>query len=173
MVSNKLERIYTIPLRRDFVKVPKYYRAKRAMSYIKKYIQKHMKYDDVRVGPVLNEYVWERGITNPPGKVTVKAVKQDTFVTVELQGHEYKVKEVQTEKTEKPTSFKDKLAAKLQSKSEEEPKAEESVKESKDASSEKEAKQETVSVKKEQKADVSDFEKKEEQKPKTVENKDK
>lgn len=115
MATNKLERVYTIPLRAGFIKVPKYYRAKRAISQIRKFIEKHMKTEDVRIGNVLNEEVWSRGIKNPPGKVTVKAIKQGDFVTVELEGYDYKVVKVQTEKTEKPTSFKDKLAAKLQS----------------------------------------------------------
>ncbi|MFP4567798.1 MAG: 50S ribosomal protein L31e [Candidatus Woesearchaeota archaeon] len=113
MATNTIERTYTIPLRADFVKVPKYYRAKRAMSCIKKYIAKHMKTENVKLGNVLNEQVWARGIRNPPGKITVKAIKQGDLVTVELEGHQYKVHKVQTEKTDKPTSFKDKLAAKL------------------------------------------------------------
>lgn len=113
MVTNNLERVYTIPLRTDFIKVPKYYRAKRAINHIKRYIVKHMKTEDVRIGNVLNEHVWSKGITNPPGKVTIKAIKQGDYVTVELEGHAYKVNEVQTEKTDKPSSFKDKLAAKL------------------------------------------------------------
>lgn len=113
MATNKLERTYTIPLRAGFVKVPKYYRAKRAINQIKGYIVKHMKSDDVKLGNVLNEHIWERGITNPPGKVTVRAIKVDGVVTVELEGYEYKVEKVQVEKTDKPTSFKDKLAAKL------------------------------------------------------------
>jgi len=119
MVTKKLERTYTIPLRAGFIKVPKYYRAKRAINQIKTYVKKHMKTEDVKIGPFLNEHVWSKGITNPPGKVTVKVIKQDDFVTVELQGHDYQIKKIQTEKTEAPTSFKDKLAAKLkQSKSE-------------------------------------------------------
>ncbi len=113
MATNKNERVYTIPLRSDFVKVPKYYRAKRAINNIKRFVGKHMKSEDVRIGSVLNEHVWSRGIKNPPGKVTVTAVKEKDFVTVELEGYTYKVLKVQTEKTEKPTSFKDKLAAKL------------------------------------------------------------
>lgn len=113
MNANNLERVYTIPLRSDFIKVPRYYRAKRAINNIKRHIMKHMKTEDVRIGNVLNEHVWSRGITNPPGKVTVKAIKQEDYVTVELEGHAYKVQQVQTEKTDKPSSFKDKLAAKL------------------------------------------------------------
>ena len=113
MAVKKLERVYTIPLRVGFIKVPRYYRAKRAVNQIRKYIEKHMKTDDVRIGKYLNEYVWAKGITNPPGKVTVKTIREDGYVTVELEGHEYRTVKVQTEKTDKPTSFKEKLAAKL------------------------------------------------------------
>lgn len=113
MATTKLERTYTIPLRAGFIKVPKYYRAKRAINQIKKYVAKHMKTEDVRIGNVLNEHIWSKGITNPPGKVTVKTIKHDNYVTVELEGYTYKVQKIQTEKTEKATSFKDKLAAKL------------------------------------------------------------
>lgn len=133
MATSKLERVYTIPLRAGFIKVPKYYRAKRAINQIRKFIEKHMKTDDVRIGNVLNEEVWSRGIKNPPGKVTVKAIKQGDYVTVELEGYDYKVVKVQTEKTEKATSFKDKLAAKLQSdKSKTDDSASEDVVETKD-----------------------------------------
>ena len=127
MATNKLERTYTIPLRSGFVKVPKYYRAKRAINQIRKYIVKHMKNEDVRIGSVLNEHIWSRGITNPPGKVTVKATHQDGYVAVELEGYVYKVQKVQTEKTDKPTSFKDKLAAKLNQSKEDVSKEDKSV----------------------------------------------
>jgi large subunit ribosomal protein L31e len=111
----KLERIYTIPLRKNFVKVPKYYRSKRAINQIKAFIVRHMKVEEenIKIGKNLNEQVWMHGIKNPPGKVKVKIVKDDNKVTVELVGFEYKVEKVQKEKTEKATSLKDKLTEKL------------------------------------------------------------
>lgn len=109
----KLERSYVIPLRKGFVKVPKYYRSKRAINQIKDFISKHMKSEDIKIGKELNEYVWKHGIKNPPGKVKVKAIKDGNTVTVELEGFEYKVEKIQTEKTEKPSSLKEKLASKL------------------------------------------------------------
>ena len=152
MATNKNERVYTIPLRSDFVKVPKYYRAKRAINNIKKFIGKHMKSEDVRIGSVLNEHVWSRGIKNPPGKVTVKAVKEKDFVTVELEGYTYRVVKVQTEKTEKPTSFKDKLAAKLKQDKKDDV-VEDVPEDSEKKSSVKESSKEEVS---EEKQDVSE-----------------
>lgn len=114
----KTEQTYTIPLRRSFVKVPKYLRAKRAIATIKNYIVKHTHVEDVKLGNKLNELIWENGIKNPPGKVTVKAILDGTTVKVELEGHDYKVQKVQTEKTEQPTSLPAKLAANLKVKDE-------------------------------------------------------
>jgi len=111
----KLERTYTIPLRRDFAKVPKYKRSKRAIKHIKDFIVKHMKTEDVKLGKSLNEKVWMHGIKNPPGKVTVKAIKNEDVVTVELEGIDYKVEKVQTKK-EEPKTLKDKIEAKLDKK---------------------------------------------------------
>lgn len=127
----KLERNYTIPLRRNFVKVPKYLRSKRAISHIKAFIVRHLKVaeDDIRLGKNLNEQVWMHGIKNPPGKVKVKAIKDGDRVTVELEGFEYKVEKVQLEKEEKGTSLKDRLTEKLgakEAKDETEVKTEES-----------------------------------------------
>jgi large subunit ribosomal protein L31e len=111
----KLERNYTIPLRQSFVKVPKYYRSKRAINTIKAFLVRHMKVEEenIRIGKQLNEQVWMHGIKNPPGKVKVKVVKDNDKVTCELEGFEYKVEAIQKEKTEKATSLKDKLTEKL------------------------------------------------------------
>ena len=108
----KDEMTYTIPLREDFVKVPKYRRAKRAISKIKSYITRHMKSDNIKIGKFLNEKIWANGIKNPPGKVTVKAKKVEDYITVELEGIEYKSESIQT-KQEEPKSLKDKLKAKM------------------------------------------------------------
>ncbi|MFT4261551.1 MAG: 50S ribosomal protein L31e [Candidatus Woesearchaeota archaeon] len=140
---SKLERNYTIPLRRDFVKVPKYRRAKRAISTIKSYLSKHMKSEDVRLGKHLNEYVWQNGIKNPPGKVSVIAIKHDDFVTAEIAGKEYKVEQVQTEVNEQPTGLKGKLQEALKTNNkEEEPKEEDKKAETKTKSEEKNDKKE-------------------------------
>jgi large subunit ribosomal protein L31e len=137
----KLERNYTIPLRENFVKVPKYYRSKRAINHIKAFIAKHMKVEeeDIKLGKVLNETVWQHGIKNPPGKVKVKAVKDGDKVTVELEGHEYKVEKVQVEKTEKANTLKDRLAEKLGATKEDAAEEEEKPAEKKDASPKKKA----------------------------------
>lgn len=112
------QRTITINLRKDFIKVPKHRRAKRAITNIKNHIMKHMKVEEVKLGKMLNEKIWGHGIQNPPGKITVKAIKEDKTARVELEGFEYKIEKVQTEKSDKPKSLKDKLESKLLSKSE-------------------------------------------------------
>jgi large subunit ribosomal protein L31e len=78
-----MERIYTIPLR-DVKRVPRTKRSRKAMRYIREFIQKHMKAEDVIIDQSINEKVWERGIEKIPSKIKVKAVKEDETVEVTL-----------------------------------------------------------------------------------------
>ena len=71
----ELKREYVVPLRRKVSLAPKWRRSKKAVSVLKEFIQKHMKTDTVIVCPELNEKIWENGIKNPPGKVSVIALK--------------------------------------------------------------------------------------------------
>ena len=78
-----MERIYTIPLR-DVKRVPRTKRSPKAMRYIREFIEKHMKADDVIIDQSVNEKIWERGIEKIPSKIKVKAVKEDETVEVTL-----------------------------------------------------------------------------------------
>lgn len=71
-----MERIYTIPLRKEFLKVPKYKRTAKAIRALKEFIQKHMKNKDVRIGKYLNLEMWKHGRKNPPSRIQVKALTQ-------------------------------------------------------------------------------------------------
>lgn len=80
-----LERVYNVPLRREWLKSPRYKRAKKAGIALKEFMQRHMKSEDIRVGNYANMKIWERGIKNPPHHIQVKAVKfEDGHVFVEL-----------------------------------------------------------------------------------------
>jgi len=70
-----LERIYTIPLRKEFQKAPKYKRTKRAINAIKTFSLKHMKADVVKIGKYLNLEMWKHGKKNPPPRIQVKMIK--------------------------------------------------------------------------------------------------
>lgn len=87
-----LERAYTIPLRQEFLKVPRYKRAKKAAKAVKEFLAKHMKVENrdlekVKMDPWLNRAIWMRGIKKPVYKVTVKAIKySDGTVRAEIVG---------------------------------------------------------------------------------------
>jgi large subunit ribosomal protein L31e len=82
-----LDRTYNIPLRKEFLKVPKYKRSKKAVTALRKFLKRHMKSDNIRIGRFANEIIWQHGIRNPPHHVQVHAVKDDKgVVTAELVG---------------------------------------------------------------------------------------
>lgn|SRR3989338_2039838 len=83
--KNVLERTYNVPLRREFLKVPRYERARKAMDALRAFIKRHMKSEDIKIGKYANEMIWNHGIKNPPHHVKVNAVKDDKgTVKVEL-----------------------------------------------------------------------------------------
>ena len=86
MTMDELERTITIPLRATKME-PRTKRAKRAVKEVRENIMRHMKVDaeHVWIDQELNEKLWERGIQNPPSKITVHAVKfDDGLVEVSL-----------------------------------------------------------------------------------------
>lgn len=86
-VQGLLERTYTIPLRKEFRKVPNWKQTNKAVSAVRAFLEKHMKSEDVRLGKALNDKLWERGIRNPPHKIKVTAKRDDKgLVRVELFG---------------------------------------------------------------------------------------
>ncbi len=98
-----LERTYNVPLRRQWLKVPKYRRAKKAVNGLKEFLRKHMKaasVKDVRIGKHANLELWKHGIRNPPHHIQVKAIKDDKgIVTAELVGAPVEVKKEIKKKT--------------------------------------------------------------------------
>lgn len=86
-INNKLEREYTIPLRKEWTKVPSYKRTAKSVKAIKEFIAKHMKVTNrdlnlVKIDSYLNNEVWYRGSSTPPSRVTVKATKIGEIVNV-------------------------------------------------------------------------------------------
>jgi large subunit ribosomal protein L31e len=84
-----IEREYTIPLRSKFRHVARYKKTPKAVKEVKKHLAKHMRIydrdlDKIRLSKFVNEFIWARGIKNPPHKIKVKAVKQGEIVRVEL-----------------------------------------------------------------------------------------
>lgn len=103
----KIERTYTIPLRKEWLKSPKYRRAKKAVTAVKDFLIKHMKSEDIKLGKYLNENIWKHGMKNPPCRIKVNVIKDDqNVVRAEIFG-----KEIATEK--KKEADKKSIAAKV------------------------------------------------------------
>jgi large subunit ribosomal protein L31e len=78
------ERIYTIPLRKAWI-APIKNRVPRGVRIVRAFIQKHMKVDDPKISPELNEFLWSRGIEGLPRKVRVRVTRDtDDIVSVHL-----------------------------------------------------------------------------------------
>ncbi|MBI2651596.1 60S ribosomal protein L31 [Candidatus Woesearchaeota archaeon] len=73
--ASVLERVYNVPLRKEFQKAPPWKRTKKAVKALRQFIMKHMKSKEVLIGKYANKFLWERGIKNPPHHVKVTATK--------------------------------------------------------------------------------------------------
>ena len=83
----ELKRTYNVPLRKEFMKAPRWKRTNRAVKALKKFLFRHMKATEVKLGKYLNEHLWKRGIKNPPHHVKVEAEKDsEGVVRAELVG---------------------------------------------------------------------------------------
>jgi len=124
------EKQFMIPLRKSFVKVPEYVKTKKAMNAIKKFIARHMKVEEVKIGQQLNLYMWKRGRKNPPPRVKVKSIKEEedgkTIALVELPEAQFqkKKKEEKTKTKKKITEEKTKEPEAVKSQEEEKKKEE-------------------------------------------------
>jgi len=119
MVFEK-QRTYIIPLRKEWLKVPKYRRSKKTVTAIRGFISKHMKNDVVKIGGNLNKFVLKHGRENPPHKVKVTTAvvkeKDKEYAAVELFGHEIKVKKEEEKKEGVLDKVKEKVGLKEEKK---------------------------------------------------------
>ena len=132
-----IERTYNVPLRKEYRKVPRWQRTKKAVTALRQFLVKHMKSDDVKISKELNQKVWMHGIRNPPHhvKVTVTkdsegVVKADLFGAKKKDDKKGKKKEVKKEATVEKKEIKTEVKEEVEKVEEPEEKKEE-VKEEK------------------------------------------
>jgi large subunit ribosomal protein L31e len=128
-----LERQYIVPLRRGWLKVPKYKRANKAVKTLKEFMAKHMKVYDrdlrkIKIDIILNNEIRFRGMRKPLNKIKVIAKKYDNeIVRVELVDIpkiiKYKIEKQEREKAkaEKKVEEKKVEEKKVEEKKEEKP----------------------------------------------------
>lgn len=139
-----IEREYNVPLRHGWLRVQKYKRAKRAVTELRTFLQRHMKSQNVKLGRYVNEAVWGHGIRNPPHHVKVNVRKTDDgevyaeLVGKPMPGKEEKAAKTQKEvKADKKAETKTKADAKTERKTAEKATKSEKLKTAKAESTEK------------------------------------
>ncbi len=146
--DKNIEREYVIPLRHKFQLVPRYKKTTKAVKTLKEFLVKHMKIRDkdlnkIKLDTSVNEYLWARGIRNPPSKVKVKAIKDGEFVRVELVElpPKIKFKKLREEKLENSAKeiAKKKKSEKTETEKVEEDKNKDGVEDKKEIEEKKEA----------------------------------
>ena len=68
-----------VPLRKAW-NISRFKRSPRAITVIKNEVIRHLKVtedEEVWIDPTLNEYIWKRGIENPPRKVRLLITRHD------------------------------------------------------------------------------------------------
>ncbi|MGY5865071.1 MAG: 50S ribosomal protein L31e [Candidatus Thorarchaeota archaeon] len=69
------ERIYTVPLRRAYWTGSRLRRSNKAIKVLRKFVERHMKPEELLIQPEVNEKIWARGIQKPPRRVRIRATK--------------------------------------------------------------------------------------------------
>ena len=68
------EKVLVLNLRKDLVKTWK--KSEKASRVIKKLLGRKLKSEKIKLDTELNQFVWSRGMKNPPMKVKVRVVKE-------------------------------------------------------------------------------------------------
>lgn len=72
-----VEKIYTINLKKATIKTPRWEKAKKSMSFIREFLKRHMKADEIRIGKSITEKVWMYGGKKIPNKIRIKALETE------------------------------------------------------------------------------------------------
>ena len=146
-----LEREYIVPLRKGWLKVPKYKRASKAVKTLKQFIAKHMKVYDrdtrkIKIEQILNNEIRFRGMKKPLAKIKVRAVKYDNdIVRVELVNIPEKIKFARLREAKQAAKLAEKAKAKPEKAKPEEEKKEDEI----EGKKEEEAKEKEMAAKEE------------------------
>jgi large subunit ribosomal protein L31e len=107
-----IERTYTIPLRKEWLKAPRWRRTKKAVISLKRFLKHHMKAEikDIKLGKFLNQELWKHGIKNPPSRIRINVQKDDKgIVRAEIVGKPIIIAKKEEEKTGLAGKIKEKI----------------------------------------------------------------
>ncbi|MDE1797911.1 MAG: 50S ribosomal protein L31e [Candidatus Micrarchaeota archaeon] len=91
--NRKLERIYTVPLRKafDYLRTR---RVERAVKLVRAFVSRHFKVEEknVRISEGVNSLLWRDSIQKPPRRIKIRGVLADGKVKAWLVGEEEELK---------------------------------------------------------------------------------
>jgi large subunit ribosomal protein L31e len=96
-----MEKIFTIPLRKDFLKAPKWKRTNRSVRTVKDFLKRHMKVEEVKLNAELNESLWERGSKSPPSKIKIHSTIKEGVAWANLVEHKITIPEKEEKEKKK------------------------------------------------------------------------
>ncbi|MDD5331787.1 MAG: 50S ribosomal protein L31e [Candidatus Nanoarchaeia archaeon] len=70
-----LKRDYIVNLRSEVMKVPRYKKTSKAVKGLRKFVLQHMKVNEVKILPELNEFIFTGGRKSPPTRVEITCLK--------------------------------------------------------------------------------------------------
>lgn len=139
----EIERTYNVPLRKEFMKVPRWKKTQKAVTTLRQFLSKHMKSDNVKLGKEVNKELWKHGIRNPPHHIKVNVTKDSKgVVKAELFGAKKETGNKVSGGSKEPSKKVEKEVKK------EESKAEEKKETAKEKENKSEAKQEQETLQK-------------------------
>ena len=104
----EIERIYTIPLRKEWIKVARAKRANKAMATIKNFINRHVKAEKVKIDPDVSKFVFSHNIKKPPGRIKVMVSGDKKEVKVKLFEEESRAEPAEKEEKKETNEEKNK-----------------------------------------------------------------
>ena len=69
------EKFYDLNMRRIWSVPPRWKRTPRAVRFLRNYVSRRMKTDDIAISEETNQILWARGMSKPPRKIRVRVVK--------------------------------------------------------------------------------------------------
>ena len=109
-MAENIERIYNIPLRREWLKEPRSRRSNRALMTVRDFVKKHTKAVEIKISKGVSDFIFSRGFKKPPGTIKVEVQGDITKVLVKIPG-EVIIKKEEKKKTG-IAGLKEKLAGK-------------------------------------------------------------
>lgn len=99
--------VLTFRLKHYLRGVPNYRKTAKAVRLVRRLVEKHVRSDQIKIGPYLNDKLWSQGRKNPPNRIQIEITKSDDYFLAELpNAPKPKVEDEKKKKEEKKSDTK-------------------------------------------------------------------